>query len=392
MSGSFGVPGIFNLTISIDGTAPDPLRFALGYIRIQESITYPLPVGIMVFATDVQYWTEHPIIENAKVHIEFTPLASMQQVTEPWDFRVFSVNQNYKAPYRVLKVVLITDSPTMFFCHPRTILGNSSDVLNQLAAENALVADIDPSADHQLWQQANRRNVLWAKDVCDHAYADPSSHYIWCNTRDNWMVFANMNIRKMQPSQWLFAPPSYSAPAGNEMWYDQVITHITSGINNRAIAYGTTNVTVDFTTGNWIDFNPDDFNRLAPNVQYATDQASANRMFTLAPNIGNDHDFYNDAHVQNPRYRAMYSVKVRLGTQFPLDVSLIDNCDFKYYDPYTEQLDTVFSGKYWVSQIDTRIGGSRMYRFVELISDGIGVGSGFGGFGASPESGGGSGI
>src|SRR5206468_2994211 len=128
------------------------------------------------------------------------------QVTEIYDFRVFSVNQTYKAPFRTIKLVLITDSPTMFDAHPRTLLGTSSDVFNQLATENVLFPDIDASNDMQLWPQANRRNVLWAKHVCDHAYLDPTSHYAWCNTRDNFLKFANLDLRKRQGSLWVFRP------------------------------------------------------------------------------------------------------------------------------------------------------------------------------------------
>src|SRR5438270_5340152 len=110
MSG-FGVDDVYNISFTINGAVPDPARFAFGYLRILESISYPLPVGTVLFATDTQYWTDNPVFENDLIHIEFTPLKSAAQVTEIYDFRVFSVNQTYKAPFRTIKLVLITDSP-----------------------------------------------------------------------------------------------------------------------------------------------------------------------------------------------------------------------------------------------------------------------------------------
>lgn len=374
MSGTFSVPGKYELTIDIDGVPPDPSRFNLGYIRILESIVYPLPVGTILILTDDQFWNETPIRENSQVAITFTPLASFASETETWGFRVFSVNQKYQAPYRIFRITLITDSPTMFDCHPRTVQGTSSDVFNLLATENDLFPDIDDSDDEQLWQQANRRNVIWARDVCDHAYTSDTSHYVWCNTRDNYMTFANLDVRKFNEPAWIMSPPIMNGTlvGGNVMFYDQIETKIDSGISNRAIAYGTKNVTTAFDTGQWVTFNPNAFNPLAPDQMYDhAETGTINRFFSLAPNIGNDHTYYNDAAVQNPRLRALYSVKVRVGTPFPLNASLIDTVDFRYANNYDQALDPVYSGAYIITQVDTRIGGDTMYRFFELTSDGV---------------------
>jgi len=372
VGGGLGVDEVYSITIAINGAVPDPNRFAFGYLRILESVVYPLPVGTILFSTDTQYWTDNPVFENDQVHITFTPLKSVQQETEVYDFRVYSVNQTYMAPYRNIKIVLITDSPTMFYAHPRTIEGTSRDVFQQLADENVLYTDFDDSNDRQLWPQANRRNVLWAKFVCDHAYLNETSHYAWCNTRDNYLKFVNLDIRKKLASKWVFRP-EFVGGGGNVMYYSQIITNINSGLMNRSIAYGTSNNTVDFDTGTFRQFNPDDFSKLSVNPQYDSSQDSFNRVFTLAPNIGNDHTYYNDAHVQNPRLRAMYSTRVRLGTQFPLNAAIFDMCDFEYYDVFTHTTDEVFTGRYLISQIDTRIGGAYIYRFFELISDGTGT-------------------
>lgn len=374
MSGTFSVPGTYELTIEIDGVPPDSSRFNLGYIRILESILYPLPVGTIVILTDAQFWNETPIVENAQVTITFTPLASFASETEQWQFRVFSVNQRYLAPYRVFRITLITDSPTMLDCHPRTIQGTSSDVFNQLAEENDLFPDIDDADDTQLWQQANRRNVIWATDVCNHAYTSNTSHYVWCNTRDNYMKFVNLDVRKFNNPAWIMIPPvlNGSVTGDNVMFVDQIATHVDSGISNRTVGYGTRNVTTLFNTGQWTQFNPNTFNKMSQDLMYAPEETGTiNRFFSLAPNIGNDHTYYNDANVQNIRLRALYSVKVRVGTQFPLNASLIDVVDFRYPDNYEQTLDPVFTQSYLISQVDTRIGGSTMYRFFELISDGV---------------------
>jgi hypothetical protein len=156
-----------------------------------------------------------------------------------------------------------------------------------------------------------------------------------------------------------------------------VITAVTSGIQNRTIGYGTQNVTTDFGSGNWDTFDPNTYKKLAENLQYNDVLSdSVNRVFSLAPNVGNDHAAYNDAHVQNPRYRSMYSTNVRVATKFPLYASIFDICTFNYYDAYTQQLDNLFTGTYFISQVDTRIGGANMYRFFELLSDGLGMGTG----------------
>ena len=326
--------GQYRLTIRINDEDIDLFQIKLEKLEIFESVTEALPNIKLILEDDHTLSEEVKVYDGSKITIGLTPLVDNEDTEIFYVYRVFSVTTVPRTYGDRLEIVAYLDaSDYLKDIQFQSIDGTSRDVARLLARQSNLEFEGDFANDRQTWIRCGQTGFLWLTDVSRHAYNNSSSAYVFCVTRSGRLKFCNIDTRRNLDVAWKFvSTDDIRAPHENdEILIEDIQIRLNSGILNRWAGYGRLSSEFDIVAGDIGEGGQYQVNRL----DKSTDYLEINKELRNVPrydsspfNVGNVHDNYVRAELQNRTLISTFSTNVRCISRSIKEVQLLDRVSF----------------------------------------------------------------
>lgn len=278
---------------------------------IHESIEQPIPTCVLSFDAGDTFLKDHPIADGTLITIHlFTDDGDLD---EYYDFRVYNLELEIMSYFIRYKVACFLDVYSLFLgAEPYIANTYSSQIFKSVASKLKLKENIDTTLDKQLWVPSNLDVACWLSNISRYGYIDNLSCMVWGLEKNKTLLYKNLssiikstprtNLMKLVPTN------NNQVSEPNTLPYNSAQPVFDSGYENLKYAgYGGYNTYFDF-------------------LSYSAKKASANKVVAssnmlninkelsqglnpnnLAFNVGNFHDHYYEAYMQNLRQLSTYS-------------------------------------------------------------------------------------
>lgn len=278
---------------------------------ILESLEHPIPVCKLEFDANEGFLTDYPITDGTPVTIHiFTDDASINEV---YDFRVYNLKLEIMGQYIRYSLTCLLDVYSLFLNGEKFVANTySSEIFRSVAKDLNIPFNIDTTFDKQLWVPSNFDLEHWLTNISQYGYVDDLSCMLWGIEKNKTLLYKNLStIIKQTPKESLvkLIPSNDNQTTdSNTLTYNSAQPMFSSGIENLSYrGYGGYDTYFDFpsysskkfsaqkvvASSNMININKDLSKGLNPNQH--------------AMNIGNFHEHYYTAYMQNLRQLSTYS-------------------------------------------------------------------------------------
>jgi len=274
-------------------------------------------------------------------------------------YRVYKVRPQPSGMKYSYDVSCYYDKPE-YFLKKQTLSnqGTSSDTIQQMIQSEGITADIDATQDHQVWRNTGLSKSAYIRKVMlSRMYSDDQSAYLYgyssisdrIRIKNIAQILNNLEVVQFVNN---FALASAGTPAA---LFHEYSAHMASGQSNaKTGGYGLNGYTFDLTqgasatnSGASVIVPTGDLNINGSLAGHAT------RFIYDSVDVGNTHDNYYKAKVQNARIISTYSNYLELLVPMNSGCDLLDPVSVKALTKInTSTVDTTISGKYICVGVD----------------------------------------
>ena len=353
--------GEYELTIFIDEEEVDFSTTQFEELSIFESVSDAVPTIKLVIHMDPGSQDFPRVFDGVSIDVSYRSIRVEGDPVRNSRFRAFQIQVSPGTHNDRVSIWGYFDIPNYFkVAGFDFVQGNSSDVARKVASDNQLEEDIDSSNDQQVWIRHGMTGYLFLLEVARAAYLNSSSAYLAAVTRGGELRYYNIGERRFGEPQWLFHTSDSPAdePIGNEMRVVSYSSSIDSGILNRFSGYGI--LGKEFRIEDGVDTSPEDlavrsFDKSTSVIQMNTELLDPVRYENHPWNVGNVHDNYTKAKIQNPRILSTFSTNQKVFTTNNRGVDLLDRAEVRIHNQsgYREASREFMDGTYFVDRIVT---------------------------------------
>ena len=370
--------GQYKFSIRVEETQVEDLS-GFNSLKITESAMAGLPLFELIIADDYSFIEGYGVGDGTRISFSLEPLTSPEEEDHFIPFRVFSVKANLATYGNIIKLTGYYDAPkyltqAMFNYYD----GPSSLVAERLASQVDLTSQVDRTRDNQVWISPGLTGYKFLQAVTRHAFLDRKSAFVSCVTREGLLKFLDIGNRRHDEPTWNFFSTDFlgefsNASDANEIRVENYSIEINSGFFNRWGGYGNLYSEFDIITGGK---NLPDSLRLE-SVEKSTDKLEVNRDLNYPPrykalpvNIGNVHENYSRAKVQNERILSLFSTTVKAVSRDLSDVQLLDRVQCLLRSKEGSTIVDSINGDYYVNDIVTHVTSNSFFSLFRLVREG----------------------
>lgn len=278
---------------------------------IQESLEYPLPNCTLSFDANDQFLKDHPITDGTLVEIHL--YKDDNSLNEYYTFRVYNLDLGIMNNYIRYTLSCYLDVYQLFFSGEGFAANTySSEIFRSVAKSLKIPSNIDTTLDKQLWVPSNFDLLRWLSNISKYGYIDELSCMLWGIEKNKTLLYKNLSsIIKSTPKEnllKLIPTNDNNTPDDNSLPYNSAQPTFYSGIENlRYRGYG----------GYDTYFHLPSYSSKkvsASKVVASSNMLNINRELSqgLEPtqqafDVGNFHQHYYEAYMQNLRQLSTYS-------------------------------------------------------------------------------------
>ena len=365
----------YSLSIKIDNEVYDLDRSAFHSLDIYEGVTEAVPSIMLQLKDNREKTEENPIHDASKVEISLSVLTEEEKEEEWIPFRVNKISVVESRGMDILQFSAYYDAPNYLkLSRFEAISGPSFAVAEEMASQSNLQVETDNSDDSQVWIRPGMTGYNFLSDVARHAYSDNNSAYAFCVTRKGVLRYYNIGERrKKRRPVWKFVQldDNYSnLNKDSVLFYDGFPT-VQSGIFNRFISYGALINDYDLVTGNSETFQVESLQKSTKSLQINPELLGMTRFRYSPISVGNTHENYNQALLQNLTILGTFSSNYTLITTRPKDVNLLDVVQLQAVIKDTKESRRSVNGLYFVDRIVTKLSATDVTVTYNLVREGV---------------------
>lgn len=326
-----GNNNVGSIALTIDTRKVDQESTAsINSVILREHISYSLPSIEILVRQHSKLLDNYPVYEGSKIEITLTSIAD--GYTYSGKFCCFSVDEQKSGAGDNLLISCYADYPDIFL-HAKyaAYTGSSYDVFNQIAQENNMQFDGDPSNDTQVWIRAGENGYKFMRHVCEHSYADPQSMFSFSVNRNETLRFYNLDKRNDLPAKWRLieiddmynAGPDTPKLKDDEIFVQGVKYGLLSGLLNKHSGYGSIANSKSFLSTS-TDLKVNELKKRNQFKDVNKDLDKPTRVLSIPFDCGNTHANYHQATIQNRTLLSHYARQASLQTVRCKDVQLLD--------------------------------------------------------------------
>lgn len=355
----------YNITVAINNITllGDTGGLGISELTITENIQTVLPTCKLIFVADHFFLNDSPLVDGSIINIEISD--DKKTVNEKLVFRLYDLSINNNNGFLEYTIFGYLDLYTMFE-HPYqyTLIGNSSDVFKNVAKSLKLDSEIDVTKDKQLWVASELSLIKWLSNVCEYGWVNDKSCMSWGITRNKKLLYKDISnrIRSIVTKNCynlypVTANDTVIESSSNIIPYQASIPTFCAGYENLCkTGYGGDNYFFDF--GKYSNQTVAAKKAIATsNVINVNKNLAKGLIDNFFPfNVGNMHDNYYLAKLQNNRIASLFSTyfTVVLTQWYPLQ--LLDYINFYYIsNVQSDVLIKSLNGLYLITGLSTCI-------------------------------------
>lgn len=367
------IDGVFKIEFTVDGRDVD--LFEEGYLKkakIVERVSNVLPT-LELSMGDILPDSEFPsLYDGMPVVITIENITDGVQHRMP--FRVFYYGADPNAETAEITISCYYDAVDLFKnASFSAVEGRSHELAKQLASQNGLLFEGDPTSDAQVWIRAGTTGGQFLQHITERAYKDNKSCYASCVTRMGDLRFFNLTTRKSLRSEWLFTQrPDVDADEGStDVWFTNPIQRSNSGLFNRWRGYGVYASQYNLMTGEKDDVYVDEIDKSTSHINMNSAIAEPSRYISGPVNCGNTHENYFRAIIQNQQNLALYSNDLQVDVNAYKGIKLLDRVDVVHLEDTEETLRQPMNGSYFVDTVVTVVTSQKVNSRYNLTREGF---------------------
>lgn len=367
------VPEKYDLDLRIDGKSLNFSRNVLSEIHIIESANQGLPTADITILNDGSLVEVDPLIDGSTIDIALTIRTFGEVKENVMQFRLFSHEIAEAQEGYLIAMHCVLDVQDLLRASIESIEGSAFEVFNTVASRNSMNVILDSSTDSQVWVRPGIRGHVWLSDIANHAYSSENSVYVNAVRRDKTLLFLNLNRQAAKKATWQFHPKRESKGTSineEDVLYKYSEFSNQSGFLNTIYGYGRTLSHFDAITGDRKSNQPVSFVKRVNNLQVGVGREKPQRYDSLGYDAGNVHSKYHLAYAQNLRLKSFYSTTVKVISDFPRPINLLEKASLNLYSESSEKTQQTYSGDYFVAKIVTSLDQHGITAVYSLLREG----------------------
>jgi len=360
------ISGQYNISLKINEEKYDLLLSSVRHLAIFENASDLLPTLEMQLVDPIYDRNLIPIYDGSIIEISLTPTvdqsqenksSGMEEGSDTWmSFRVFKCEIVTESNVDILNILAYYNSPEYFSIAAFDYYeGSSSSVAEKIATKCNLKFDGDTSNDTQIWYQAGQTSGAFLHEVARHAWKDNNSCFVNCVTKDGVLKFFNLGDRIKSSPVWDFINTNvmFIPLKDKEVAVTSMLSSPNSGTLNRWRGYGVVSGNENFISGEYNSVHVDNIQKSTEKLAINKDLAKPTRYEVGPIDIGNTHKNYFKSYNQNIRLLSTFSDTIKVITNRPKKIALLDRVMFKEQKDTPGSLRMNYSGEYFVTHIGT---------------------------------------
>ena len=367
---------IYDLNIFIDDANifEIPQCILLG-ASIFESITHAIPTCSLKVTLPVGWINTRSIVDGTVIRFDIK--SENINFYESLYFRLFNINNfTIEANFCTLELTGVLDfMEGIREANPYNLYGNSSDVVKNIAKQNALKTDIDNTNDTQLWIAGENNVYQFLSIIAQHGWINETSAMFWAFDRHKILLYKNLTsiLRNRSDKIWTFTQDQYPDIKNKKYVYTNVRGGVLSGYENiKKEGYGGKDHYFDLLSYTWkeVHANKTIAESEALNLDKEQSKGLAQNWYSF--DVGNFHKNYWLAKKQNARLLALYSTYVAIECQYLMNYRLGQIVNFNFTDARDPQTKSRFaSGTFIIEEININITNTDITTDLKLVMQGI---------------------
>lgn len=169
------VTGSVHLDVNFDGYKTEPGMYDFQRLLLTSDVIGFLPLFELSFADPSGQFKKMATIKDG-MPISINVGQTLETQNE-YKFRLFRNTETTIGQHRLYRMTGYLDVPSyMTASSTKSYKDTSSNVIKQIVEASGFTeTDIDSTADSQVWYQANKRNMMFVKYLCERGYIDEGS-------------------------------------------------------------------------------------------------------------------------------------------------------------------------------------------------------------------------
>ena len=369
--------GRYNLSVFIDDMDILATGCLLGKCMLYESILTHIPSCEMNLVVPATMMDQRSIVDGSKIRFEIEFCYEEGKPKEIYNYRIYDIDSlELKQGYIELKVEGVIDFYEGYTeSNKYNMTGNTSDIFKEIAKQNNLTNSIDLTNDKQLWIGGQRNLFHFMQFVSERGWVDETSCMYWALDRQKILLYKNLTSLLADRSDKIYTFKQNSHTENDKLTYqyDRCYSEIHSGKENiYGYGYG----------GNDYYFSLLDYDQKAISAKKAVawsnlfninkDLSKGINDTFLPFDVGNYHENYNLARIQNKRLLSTYSTYSILDSQYfqPYRLGQIVNLEYMDANDPDYKIDSL-SGIRIISSIRIDITPAFIRSKIELAMQGL---------------------
>ena len=301
----------------------DTNQNTLTELSMCESTKFIIPTLYLQLEDGAGFFKQCPLVDGQRVRIS---LSVKGQVTNSRVFRIYSQSVMFNGISDQAKIDGYLDCPVYRYSSScQGYNGTTANVIEQVASQCGLQADVIPTSDKQVWMQSNRTYSDFVTYLTCHGYAGANSYLVSGVTLDRILKYRDVNNIKDDPFNLIV----HNSRDGYITCTDINVSS-NSGLTNGFGGYASTMVNMldsverkDLTVkknNRTLSINTDLVREIKrSNIHYSLYRADLN------PN-------YWDAEYQNDRYARLYNVTASMIITMPSEIHILSSLNLAIFD------------------------------------------------------------
>lgn len=341
----------FYISVRIDGKEIPLEKLAFKSFQAHSSIHFFQPMGNLSIVDTQRYFETNPVSDGVKFEISTGTTKDFAKA-RIYKFRHFKTDKaNIGGNMQAYNFRLVYDAPRFLNENMvNSIKGTSSDVMKQLAAQvpfNKTV--IDQTSDHMIWLPFGKKRCEFAREVCNHAYANNTGCFMMGVRLDGTLHFRNISTIDLSKAVALMVKGSSKLPGSIKIFGDREV--VSSGLANNATGYKME--TIEQGTGADKSYTKVTAPTSSPSVLINTNISKGiegSKMINSPVASSNTHANYQNALHQNKRIRNTFMLSTYVATDTMTDLDIFDTSKYMLVDQAQgkTQLNRRLSGSYLI--------------------------------------------
>jgi len=341
----------FYISVKIDGKELPLEKLAFRSFQAHSSVNFYQPMANLSVVDNQRYFDTNPVGDGVKFEV-YTGTTKDIAKAKIYKFRHFKTDKSpIGGNIQAYNFRLVFDAPRFLNENlVSSIKGTSSEVIKKLAAQvpiNKVVAD--PSSDSMSWLPFGMKRCEFARQVCNHAYANASSCFMLGIRLDGSLHFRNVSTIDLSKSNTLMVRgTSKLSDSIKIIGYREVAA---SGLSNLVTGYKME--TIEQGTGEDKSYTKVSAPTTSPSVLINSNISlgiEGSKIVNTPIASSNTHPNYQNALHQNKRIRNTFMLSTFVATDHMTDLDLFDTAKFMLVEQGQgkTQLNEKISGSYLI--------------------------------------------